>query len=140
MERFGEILMKVGEYIKCGIIACGGLFGWLLGGWDKAIQVLLVFVLLDFVTGWIAAFVKQEVSASEALKGIFKKLLIICVVVVAALIDYVLEVNGAVRMACLFLFIASEGTSILENAARIGVPIPDKLRNALKLIKDKTDK
>lgn len=118
-------------------------------GLPPIIYVLLAVMTIDYVTGIMCGFMgKSEktetggLSSSEAFKGLLKKMLIILVVLLAALLDRAVAIGAGVEFeavagaTCLW-FIASEGMSILENAAKIGVPIPKVLLNALELFRSK---
>lgn len=109
--------------------------------------VLLAVMSLDCVTGLICGWLGQSpktekggLSSRAAVRGLFKKALILLVVLLAALLDRAVSLGAEIEFtavtgaACLW-FIAGEGLSILENAAAIGVPVPPKLRSALELFK-----
>ena len=103
----------------------------LLGGWDKVMVILAWFIVLDFVSGWLRAFILKELSSDESWRGIAKKVLILVVVAVAAQVDVF---TGAVflrNMVCAF-YCATEGLSIIENCAAADVLVPGFLRDALK--------
>lgn len=129
--------------------ACVGAVAAFFTGLPPIIWVLLAVMTLDYITGIICgAMGKSEktpnggLSSSEAFKGLLKKMLIILVVLLAALLDRAVTLQAgidfeAVAGATCLWFIASEGMSILENAAKIGIPIPKVLLNALDLFKGK---
>jgi len=103
----------------------------LIGGWDKVMAILVVFIALDFVSGWMRAFILKELSSDESWRGIAKKVLIFVIVAVAAQVD---QFTGAtfVRNAVCAFYCATEGLSIIENAAAADVLVPGFLRDALK--------
>jgi toxin secretion/phage lysis holin len=119
--------------------AVGGYLGWLLGGYDGFLYALILFVALDYITGLMVAILEKKISSEVGFKGIFKKVLIFTMVAIGHIIDsYVIKSGSAIRTAVIFFYISNEGISILENAAKIGLPIPEKLKTILdELKKDK---
>lgn len=118
----------------------GGLIGWYLGGIDGFIYALVAFVVMDYVTGLMAAMLEKKLSSEVGFRGIFKKVLIFILVGIAHVMDFYLIGNGsAIRTAVIFFYVANEGISILENVAHIGLPIPKKLRDILEQLRDKED-
>ena len=125
------------QYVFAGI---GGFVGWFLGGFDGFLYALLVFVVIDYITGLMAAFFQKKLSSETGFKGICKKVAIFCLVGIGHIIDAQVIGNGSVlRTAVIFFYISNEGVSIVENAAHLGLPIPEKLRNVLKQLHDKAE-
>lgn len=122
--------------VAIAISACGTVVAKLLGGWDMGLQVLVLFMAMDYMTGISRAYKDKELSSSIGIDGIVKKVTILFIVAVAVGIDNVTGAKGIVRLAAIWFYIGMEGISIMENAARIGVPIPDKIKDALLQIKD----
>ena len=126
--------------IQGGFASFGGWAGWLLGGSDGFLYALIVFMVIDYVTGVMRAVVDKKLSSLIGFRGIFKKVLILILVGIGALLDRTVVGSGdTIRAIVIFFYISNEGISILENASRIGLPIPEKLRQLLQLI-DKGDK
>ena len=122
-------LINVGQFF---ITILGGFFGWLLGGLDGLAYALVLFVAVDYITGIMAGIVEKKISSEVGFKGIFRKVVIFILVSIAHIIDSKILGNGsAIRTAVIFFYISNEGISILENAARIGLPIPEKLMEVL---------
>lgn len=120
-----------------GVMAIfGSTVNYLWGGWDVALKTLLLFMLLDYVLGVTCGFLGKKLSSDVAFKGILKKVAILVVITVAVSIDNITNTNGVIRSLILFFYIGLEGISILENAALLGVPIPDKLQEALDQLKE----
>ncbi|AFA49816.1 phage holin family protein [Acetobacterium woodii] len=117
-----------------------GFLTWLFGGWDVLMCVLVTLMAIDYITGLMVAYVTKTLSSAIGLKGLFKKIAELFVVMTAVQIDMATGQGGAYfkNIVCL-LFIANEGLSLLENAGNLGVPIPDILKKALKQIGDKTE-
>ncbi len=109
----------------------------LFGGWDDAMMILTIFIVLDIITGWIRAFIQKELSSAESFRGTAKKVLIYVLVAVAAQAD---RFTGTplIRSAVIAFYCASEALSIFENTVAAGLPVPAFLRDALKRLS--TDK
>ena len=121
--------------------AIGGLIGWFLGGCDGLLYALLAFVVIDYITGVMCAIVTRDLSSEIGFHGICRKMLIFLLVGIANIVDMQLIGNGSVlRTAVIFFYISNEGLSIVENAAILGLPIPNELRNVLKQIRGKGGK
>lgn len=115
----------------------GTTITWLFGTWDTAIMVLVTFMALDYLTGIVRAYINKEVSSAVGLKGIAKKAVIFVVLIVAVLLDRLLNTGTWVfRTLICYFYIANEGISLLENCAGLGLPIPDKLKDALAQLKE----
>lgn len=113
---------------------------YLFGGWDTAIIVLVVFMALDYITGVLYAYFKKILSSEIGLKGLAKKFLIILILIGAVCLDRLIG-NGTwvFRTLVCYFYIASEGISLLENASNLGLPIPQKLRDALAQLADEKE-
>lgn len=120
------------------IVAVGGSFiTYLLGGWSALIQILVAFVVIDYITGVLAASVRKEISSRIGMIGIAKKVLIFVLVACGHLVDLTLGTTDIVRDAVIYFYIANELFSILENAGNIGLPVPDILKNSIDTLKGK---
>ncbi|MTN80163.1 hypothetical protein GMB34_05085 [Turicibacter sanguinis] len=125
------------NYFKYFIATMGTGFTWLFGAWDTALIVLICFMILDYTTGLTRAWVNQEVSSDVGLKGIARKSIILVVLIVAVLLDRLLNTGSWVfRTLVCYFYIANEGISLLENCAGLGLPIPEKLKDSLGQLKD----
>lgn len=112
--------------------AVGAFLGWFLGGFDGFLYALLAFVIIDYVTGIMLAVLQKKLSSEIGFHGIFKKVLIFTMVAVGHTVDtYIIQNGSAIRTAVIFFYLSNEGISILENASKIGLPIPDKLKGVL---------
>ena len=128
---------KILNYIKVIVMALGTGITWLLGSWDKALVVLIVFMVLDYGTGLLRAWINKEVSSDVGLMGIARKGLIFVVLIVAVMLDRLLNTGTWVfRTLVCYFYIANEGISLLENCAGLGLPIPEKIKDALVQLKD----
>jgi toxin secretion/phage lysis holin len=118
----------------------GGYLGWFLGGVDGFMYALITFVVIDYVTGLMVALLEKKLSSEVGFRGIFKKVLIFTFVGIANIIDINLIKNGsAIRTAVIFFYISNEGISIIENSAKIGLPIPKKLKDILEQLSEEED-
>ncbi|WP_147564976.1 phage holin family protein [Clostridium tyrobutyricum] len=112
--------------------AIGGYIGWFLGGVDGFMYALISFVVIDYLTGLMVAVLDRKLSSEIGFRGIFKKVLIFVFVGIANIIDVHLIKNGsAIRNAVIFFYVSNEGISIIENSAKIGLPVPKKLKDIL---------
>ncbi len=117
--------------------AIGGWLGWFLGGCDGLLYALLAFVVVDYITGLMAAAVEKKLSSEVGFKGIFRKVVIFSLVAVGHIVDsYVIRQGSVLRTAVIFFYLSNEGISILENAARTGLPIPEKLKDVLEQLRE----
>ena len=117
---------------ELALSAFGGFIGWFLGGFDGFLYALVVFVVMDYFTGVLAAGVKKELSSEVGFKGIAKKVCIFVLVGIANIVDtQVIHDGAAIRTAVIFFYLANEGISVLENSAVIGLPVPEKLKEML---------
>ena len=125
------------KYFKAIIAIIGTLFTWLFGVWDTALIVLMTFMVLDYTTGVLRGYVNKELSSDVGLKGIARKAVIFIVLIVAVSLDRLLNTGTWLfRTLTCYFYIANEGLSLLENAISLGVPVPDKLKEALAQLKD----
>lgn len=121
--------------------ALGGWLGWFLGGSDGLLYVLIAFVVIDYITGVMCAIVDKKLSSAVGFKGICRKILIFLLVGAANLLDqYVIGDGSVMRTAAIFFYISNEGVSLLENATYLGLPVPDKLKDVLQQLHDRSGK
>ncbi len=111
-------------------------FTAVFGGMDALLWTLLAFIVLDYVTGILAAVITKSLSSTVGFYGLLKKAAILAVVAVAHLIGQVVGLQE-IRSFVIGFYIANEGLSILENAGRLGVPLPEKMIDVLEKLKTK---
>ena len=121
-------------WLKWLITLVGGFLTSLLGGWDMALQVLVLFVVLDYITGLVAAYGEQNLNSRVGFRGIAKKILLFVPVAVAYWLDMLLG-QEILRSLAIFFYIANEGLSMMENLGRAGVPFPEQIQEALEQLK-----
>lgn len=130
-------MQSVIDKLELAFAGLGGFLGWFFGGFDGFLYALIVFVVLDYFTGVLAAGVRNALSSEVGFKGIAKKVCIFILVGLANIVDTQVIGNGsAIRTAVIFFYLSNEGISILENSAVIGLPIPEKLREMLVQLTD----
>lgn len=121
--------------------ALGGYIGLFLGGFDGFLYALVVFVVIDYITGVMLAVLNKKLSSDIGFKGICKKVLIFTMVAIGHSVDsYILQNGSAVRTAVIFFYLSNEGISIIENASKMGLPIPDKLKDVLSKLSEEEEK
>ena len=127
--------------IQIAVAAIGGWLGYFLGGMDGMMIALIVLMTLDYVTGVMCAIVDKKLSSAVGFKGICKKVLILMLVGVANIVDvHVVGAGSALRSAVICFYLSNEGVSMLENAAHLGLPVPDKLKSILSQLHNRSDK
>ncbi len=130
-------MKNITDVIQWIFASVGGCLGYFFGGFDGFLYALLVFVLIDYITGIMVAVLEKKLSSEVGFRGIFKKVLIFCFVAIGQIIDTQLIGQGSVlRTAVIFFYISNEGISILENATIIGLPVPEKLKDVLVQLKN----
>ena len=126
--------------MQVSLAAVGGWLGYFVGGCDGLIYALVIFVAADYITGVMYAAVNRRLSSEIGFKGICKKVLIFILVGIANILDEYIIGNGSIlRTAAIFFYLSNEGISVLENAAKLGLPVPEKLKTALHQLNDDTE-
>ena len=127
--------------IQLVFAAIGGWLGYFLGGCDGLLIALVVFAVVDYITGVMCAIADHKLSSAVGFKGICRKVLIFLLVGIANILDVQVIGSGSVlRTAVIFFYISNEGVSLVENAAHLGLPIPDKLKDVLEQLHDRDGK
>ena len=126
--------------VQIAITAIGGWIGYFVGGMDGMLIALIVLMSLDYISGVMCAIVDRKLSSAIGFRGICKKVLILMLVGVANIVDlHVVGTGSALRGAVICFYMSNEALSLFENAAHIGLPIPDKLREALAQLHGRKD-
>ncbi len=124
--------------IQAAFTALGGFLGWFLGGADGFLYALIAFVAIDYISGVMCAISDKQLSSEVGFRGICRKVLIFILVGIGNIVDvYVLQNGNVLRTAVIFFYLSNEGISLLENAGRLGLPIPQKLKDILSQLHDK---
>ena len=129
------------NFIQMVFMAVGGWLGWFMGGCDGLLHALIAFVVIDYLTGVMCAFADHTLSSEVGFRGICRKVLIFLLVGMANILDVAVIGNGSVlRTAVIFFYISNEGVSLLENAGHLGLPIPQKVKEVLEQLHDRSEK
>ena len=127
--------------IQLAFAAVGGWLGYFLGGCDGLLYALIAFVAIDYITGVMCAISDKTLSSEVGFKGICRKVLIFLLVGIGHIVDaQVIGSGGVLRTAVIFFYLSNEGISLIENAAHLGLPIPDKLKAVLEQLHDRAEK
>lgn len=114
-----------------------GITSTLLGGWDKSLEILLIFIIMDYITGVAAAFKTKTLKSSISFEGLMKKGAIFLIIILAAQLDRIAgNTEGLFRTSTAFFFIANEGLSVVENVGEMGVKLPGFITGALTKLHD----
>ena len=136
-----EIVMKeFWNVIQMVIAAIGGWLGYFLGGCDGLLFALMAFVVIDYITGVMCAITDHKLSSEVGFRGICRKVLIFLLVGIANILDVqVIGTGSVLRTAVIFFYLSNEGVSLLENAAHLGLPVPDAVKTVLEQLHDRSD-
>ena len=131
-------MKDVWNVVQVVFAAVGGGIGWFFGELDGFFYALLAFVVIDYLTGVMCAIADRSLSSEVGFRGIFRKVLIFVIVGAGHILDaQVIGSGDALRTAVIFFYISNEGVSLLENAAHIGLPVPEKLKDVLAQLHDR---
>ena len=134
MKEFWNIIQLI-------FAAVGGWLGYFLGGCDGLLYALIVFVVVDYITGVMCAIADKTLSSEVGFRGICRKVLIFILVGVGHILDAsIIKTGSVLRTAVIFFYLSNEGLSLIENAAYLGLPIPDKIRDVLEQLHDRSEK
>ena len=128
------------NFIQLCVSGIATAVSFLFGGWDMPIQGLLLFIVIDFITGLIKAWHNNELNSKVCKDGIIKKIGYLFLVVVSVFLDRVAGETGVIRNLVIYFFIANEGLSILENWGQMGVWYPKILKEKLEQLRGEEDK
>lgn len=127
--------------IQLVFAAVGGWLGYFLGGCDGLLYALIAFVAIDYITGVMCAISDKTLSSEVGFRGICRKMLIFLLVGIGHIVDaQVIGSGGVLRTAVIFFYLSNEGVSLIENAAHLGLPVPDKLKAVLEQLHDRAEK
>lgn len=125
------------EFINWIAFILGGFCGFFFGGLDALVIAIIVFIIVDYITGVLCAVYNKKLNSSTGFRGLLRKAVILIVISVGHMADFYLFGNGEViRNACIFFYISNEGISILENVVAMNVPVPKMLREVLEQINE----
>lgn len=115
----------------------GAATTFLFGGWSVLLNVLLTFVIIDFLSGIVASGIEGNLKSKVGSIGIARKIYIFIMIAIAHLVDTSLGDQHFLRDASIFFYLANELLSIIENAGRIGLPVPELIKRAVEVLKRK---
>ena len=129
------------NWVQVIFTGVGGWLGWFLGGCDGLLYALVLFVVVDYITGVMCAANDHKLSSEVGFRGICRKVLIFLLVGIGHVLDTQIIGTGSVlRTAVIFFYLSNEGVSLLENAGHLGLPIPEKLKVVLEQLHDRAEK
>ena len=132
--------MRFDTIIKTTSGAIGAVIGFLYGEITGLFIAIIALMVLDYVTGILCGIAAKALSSETGFRGLVKKLMVLVIIAVGHLIDtYIIGTGSALMTAVILFFAANEGISILENAAKLGLPIPKKLRDILEQLRKDVD-
>jgi toxin secretion/phage lysis holin len=141
MKRSDFYMKEFWNTVQMVFTAIGGWLGYFLGGCDGLLYALIAFVVIDYITGVMCAVADKKLSSEVGFKGICRKVLIFLLVGIANVLDVQVIGSGSVlRTAVIFFYISNEGVSLLENAAHLGLPVPDRIKTVLEQLHDRAEK
>ncbi|WP_137744529.1 phage holin family protein [Robertmurraya siralis] len=126
-------------FYKIGATGIGAIVGYLFGGWSILLQILLALVIIDYISGLLASGVEGKLSSKIGFKGIAKKIMIFCLVAVGHLVDKSIGDGSMIQNAIIFFYLGNELLSIIENAGRTGLRVPEQLKSAVAILQGKGD-
>ena len=130
-------MKKMEKFFNSIVAVIATFFTYLFGGWDIALIVLVAFMVIDYATGMMWAYIQKTLNSQIGFRGLIKKCMILVVLIIAVLLDRMINSGTAVfRTLVCYFYIANEGISLLENVSHLGLPIPDKLKNALQQLNE----
>lgn len=133
MKEFWNMIQMV-------FAAVGGWLGYYLGGCDGLLLALVAFAAADYLTGVMCAVSDRKLSSNVGFKGICRKVLIFLLVGIANIVDVqVIGTGSVLRTAVIFFYLSNEGVSLLENAAHLGLPVPEKMKDILAQLHDRAE-
>lgn len=127
------------ELFNSSVAWAGCILTYIFGGWDTCLIVLVAFMALDYLTGVMGAINQRNLSSDIGRRGILKKVTILIVLIVSVLLDRLLNGTWVFRTLVCYFYIANEAISLLENAVKIGIPVPKKLIQVLEQLKNKEE-
>ena len=136
------------KYVEMAKIAVSAAVGYFLGGWDNMLQLLIIIIAVDYITGLLVAGVFKNSNKTKnggiktiiGFKGLVRKACIILLVMLVTRLEYTLGDTTFCRNTVIMCFVVNESLSILENMGLMGVPMPEILTNAIEMLKSKSEK
>lgn len=130
MEEKNEVQIKIEDM--------NAFQNFIYSGDMYLLYAVLIFMGIDIITGWGKALKNGNLWSTKSVYGAGRKVLVLFVVIVANIIDNILNLNGTLVVIIMFYYIATEGLSILENLAEMDVPFPEQVKDKLEILKNKS--
>lgn len=130
--------LQISAIAKTLIAGIGAFFGYVVGEWTIMMQVLLYMAIADYLTGLIAGYKEKKLASKVGFKGIAKKLIIFVLIGVGYQLDRLFGHGSTIQDMIMFFYIGNELLSLVENAGRIGVPVPTALKDAVAVLRAKS--
>lgn len=141
MTTKGNIMNEILNNCKILLALSGGVFGWIFGGFNSLIYALIALAAIDYLTGVLLAVYEKELSSDIGFKGISKKVMMFALVAVGNIIDqHIIGSGSSLRTMLIMFYLSNEGISIIENAGKIGLPLPQKLKDAIQKLNGNENK
>jgi toxin secretion/phage lysis holin len=125
---------------KTGAAIVGGIAGLIFGESIGLVVTLFWMSVIDYGSGLAAGYMEKTLSSKIGFKGIAKKVMIFVMVALAHKVDSALGTKNMFRDATIVFYMANELLSIFENAGRMGVAVPERLLQAVEVLKGKEKK
>ena len=126
--------------VQTAAAAIGGYLGFFVGGVDGLMTALIIFMVIDYITGVMCAITDHALSSAVGFKGIARKILIFLMVGMANILDVnVIGTGSVLRTAAIFFYLSNEGVSLLENAAHLGLPVPGAIKEVLEQLHERAE-
>lgn len=125
--------------VKAILSILGGVTGYLFGGLDVLLEVFIMILVIDTITGMSKSYYNGTYRSKKFRQGLWQKMGYMLAIILAVQLDRIMGDTGALRTAMLFCFIANESTSIIENLGEMGVPIPAPVVQCIAILKDKSN-
>lgn len=132
----GKVIMDKREIFNTVVVVSGTFLTWLFGSWDLTLQILIAFMVSDYIMGLMCGTKEKNLSSEIGFNGLKKKFTILIILMLAVMLDRLLGQEWVFRTLVIWFYIGMEGLSILENVARLGVPFPAALKDTLAQLKD----
>ena len=127
------------KFFKTSVAIAGAILTYLFGGWSALMGILLTFVAIDYITGFVAAGFNGELSSNIGLRGIAKKIFIFVIVAIGHLADKAIGLKDVIMYAAIYFYVANEALSIIENVGRIGLPVPEAIKKGIAILQKKSE-
>ncbi|WP_438496719.1 phage holin family protein [Paenibacillus sp. IHBB 3054] len=129
---------RVDVVVKLAIGAVTGIVSWMVGGFGLVFTVLLGLMMLDFITGFMVGIYQKNINSRIGTLGLIRKVYVVLLIGAVYLIEVaVLKGNGIVTDGVSGAFCLIEFTSITENGGKLGIPLPQKVKDIILVLKNK---